>query len=423
MQPNEGEAGSAGEGTQADLNVALQALSGRAIVDPREAEELSTIVHRLCSRSPIDFRLLESVLGLMQGIDSLEAFQVLAARTVPRLADLFDAEFQSSGPPDRQDVLLFLLKILGLYQSEAAPSRIALAARHPSWENHPLWPVLFATFDAPHPRRRDLAEALRDPLPTGLAGAAFLDLATGMARSGELVFHPFDSPAGRALLRAWLGSETRGDLAVAAAGALPYVGGPERDELLGLGLAHSSTRVRLEAAHAAARLGREEGLARLAELCLDLGTSMAARLYLQELGHEDSIPPAARHPDFEAAAHMADWLAHPLEFGRPPDELVQLDSRELLWPPSNDLRRLWLFHYRYRDLPPSSGHHDLPPAEGVGMVGSITASLRGETSPNMAPEDLYALHCCWELQVDQDPRAPSIRSIAAGRRLLGFGPP
>jgi hypothetical protein len=54
------------------------------------------------------------------------------------------------------------------------------------------------------------------------------------------------------------------------------------------------------------------------------------------------------------------------------------------------------------------------------MVGSITFSLFGETSPSMSPEDLYALHCCWELGVDDDPRAPAARSIAAGRALLGF---
>jgi len=38
----------------------------------------------------------------------------------------------------------------------------------------------------------------------------------------------------------------------------------------------------------------------------------------------------------------------------------------------------------------------------------------------MPPEDIYALHCCWELQQNGDPRAPEELSVAAGRKLLGF---
>ena len=54
------------------------------------------------------------------------------------------------------------------------------------------------------------------------------------------------------------------------------------------------------------------------------------------------------------------------------------------------------------------------------MVGSITFALVGETTPDMTPEDAYGVHCCWELEVNDDPRAPKKRSAKAGRKLLGI---
>jgi hypothetical protein len=378
---------------------------------------LAGAVEALAAGGEIDPGELEAALGLMQGIDSLEAFQILGARAVPAVTRIFDGGLGTI----RADLLMFVLKVLGLYQSEEAAARVARVAREEGWRDHPLWPVFFATFESPHPRRRQLAEALREPLPGGRAGAAFLEFATGMARGGELVFHPFDSDQGRAMLREWLGPGAGDDRAVPAAAALAHVGGPDRDELLKSAMGHGSSRVRLEAAYAAARLGRDEGVARLAALSLDVARSVAAREYLEELGRGDAVPMAAREPNFEAAAHLVDWLAHPLEYGRPPDELEALDSRELLWPPVNDLRRVWLFRYKYRELEPAGDHGDRPPAEGVGMVGSITAALHGQTGPGMDPVDLYALHCCWELMVEGDPRAPGGLSVEEGRRLLGLG--
>jgi len=52
------------------------------------------------------------------------------------------------------------------------------------------------------------------------------------------------------------------------------------------------------------------------------------------------------------------------------------------------------------------------------MTGSITFSLIDETSPGMPPDDIYALHCCWEMEVNEDPRAPTERSVEAGRALI-----
>jgi hypothetical protein len=121
-------------------------------------------------------------------------------------------------------------------------------------------------------------------------------------------------------------------------------------------------------------------------------------------------------------AQMCNWLMHPMEFGAAPDEITQYDTRVLDWPPTNDRRRLWLFRYRYA---PRDG---ADAAEGIGLVGSVTFALFGEVTAGLPAEDVYALHCCWELQTNGDPRAPEQRTAAAGRKILaeanpGFGVP
>ena len=64
------------------------------------------------------------------------------------------------------------------------------------------------------------------------------------------------------------------------------------------------------------------------------------------------------------------------------------------------------------------GEEGKGPDVGLGMVGSTTFALFGEATDDLPPEDVYGLHCCWELQSNQDPRAPEERSAAAGRAIL-----
>jgi hypothetical protein len=173
--------------------------------------------------------------------------------------------------------------------------------------------------------------------------------------------------------------------------------------------------VQLEAAWASAYRGGTAGLTFLARACEDPNQSLMARQYLEELGHADRIPAQALEPDFDALAQMCRWLGHPNEFGEPPTEIELYDAREIHWPPTDDERRVWLFKYTY------AGRGEAGADEvGLGMVGSITFALFGETTPDMAPEDAYGVHCCWELEVNDDPRAPKKRSAKAGRKLLGI---
>ena len=59
-----------------------------------------------------------------------------------------------------------------------------------------------------------------------------------------------------------------------------------------------------------------------------------------------------------------------------------------------------------------------PPRQVAAWVGSETFSLFGETTADLAPLEVYTLHCCRELKWNDDPRAPSEDSVEAGMLIL-----
>jgi hypothetical protein len=139
-------------------------------------------------------------------------------------------------------------------------------------------------------------------------------------------------------------------------------------------------------------LERSGGFEKLVELCNDVNLSSRAKDYLKELSREDLIPESSRLPEFQAKAEFAQWLAHPNELGRSPDELEIVDHRDLLWPTDGETKHLWLIKYRVKD---TTGlvHDDI----GVGLVGSTTFCLFSYQLEQRPPEDAYAIHCYWEM--------------------------
>jgi hypothetical protein len=407
-----------------DLAGCLEALGDYAVTTVDDAHALADAVARLpgpaCTAAApapdgsLPRTGLYRVIGLFQSVDSRAAFDVLRAEGVPRLLAAFDARF--SAPPGAEgnvEELLFLLKVVGMYQVEEVVDRIIAAARRPLGPSSYLWSVIFSVFDENHPQRVRLFQALRDPLPGGFLGVAYLDFANALLRTGHPSSHPFDTPDGRGRLRSFLTDPDEPARAHSAAGALAFIARPERDELLALAMDHPCGDVQLEAARAAAQLGSESALKFLVRACLELRWARVAAAHLKELGHGGRIPAEALSPDFQALAEMVEWLSHPREFGRAPDAVEIDDTRELVWPPTHDRRRLWLVRYRYEPDAPGGQAR-----EGVGIVGSLTFALFQEPTAELAPDDLYALYCCWELQVRGVAGAPARRSIAAGRAIL-----
>ena len=398
---------------------------------PPDAEALRDALDRLREEGEPDPAAIGSRLH-----DLTAKFQEAPDRAAPRrlrevalpaLVALYDARLPAAlaGEPDgyssERNDLLFVLKQFAGYGTAAGTDRVIAAARSALNDGF-LWQMVFGAYTGGHPERGRLIRELADDPPANFAGVTFLDLCNAAAREDDLpgdlpggAGHPFDTPAGRDRLRGYLadpGGESA-SYAVSAAAALPFL--TDADDLFALAADHPDPGVRLEGAWAAAKQDREQGWKRLRGFCLDPAHAAVAATYLEELGRPELIPEAAREPDFLAKAEMAGWLAHPQEFGRPPDALEQIDARELRWPPTDDVREVRLFRYRY-DADPEDSESE--PDEGLGMVGSVTFALFGETTADLSPEDAYGLHCAWELEMNEDPRAPKQRTAAAGRKLL-----
>jgi hypothetical protein len=399
-----------------DLYEELNDLGEFEITSLADAEAL---VHGLAEfvKRPIDddetFSAFSELTRLFQSVSSAEAFRYLAVRGIPLLIEAYDARLVNSS--EHESDLLFALKILARYGTVEGLERVVDAAFNVALHDGYLWGVIFEQLGDSDPAIPDLIGRLSNPLPDGFACIAFLDWVNRLAREDVITSHPMNIPDGTDRLRKWLASSNPDDFSFAhsATAAIPFIADPQRSELLALAMDHADIGVQMEAAWASARLGSDAGAKFLARLCLDRNLSVKAKAYLEDLGRKDSIPEEAEEPDFAAMAEMCNWLSHPQEFGRPPDEIELYDSRELFWPPTNDWRPLWLFKYRYR----ATEDHESDEL-GVGMSGSITFALFDETNADMPPEDIYALHCCWELEATDDPRAPVERSIEAGRQMI-----
>jgi hypothetical protein len=334
----------------------------------------------------------------------------------PRVADSEDRVAEES----RADAHLFLVKILTMYQQRGDASLIVKAARDPRMPKAYLWSVIFEIAAERHPDAVAICEGLRDPLPEGFLGVAYLDFANALAIKELIVRHPFDSDIGIARLVVYLAARDP-DLygyAVSATTSIPFVNVSARETLLMSADQHPDALVRLEAAWAFAKTGSELGRRRLAQLCLNPHYSQRAVHYLEELGLGEHIPSRARAADFRAMAEMCSWLMHPNECGRPPDEITQYDTRELNWPPTGDRRRFWLFKFRYEPQVT-----DDQADEGIGLVGSTTFVLFGDSTVDLPPEDVYGLHCCWELQSQKDAGAPEKLEAAFGTQMLAAANP
>ena len=397
-----------------DLRAVLNPVDDDPVTTRAEAEAVCKVAQRAATTSvrPSAISPLHRVVAFFQQVKSREAFEVLRDQGLPTLRLCVSDAL--AGNNAKESDLEFILKVLAMYQQAEDVELIASAARKAGEEAGYMWSVILGQFDAEHACSRLLVDALRDPLPKGFLGIAYLDMANGLVIGGVVDRHPFDTEDGHGRLMEWLSDQNTDHISYAhsATVAIPFVAADHRDALFQLALAHPAAQVRMEAAWAQAKLGDEAGTKRLRELCLDPSFSATAQRYLTELGHEDWIPESALEANFRAIAEMANWLTHPSEMGRPPDSIELFDTRELHWPPTNDTRRLWLVKYTYQK------EGDSAPDVGVGMVGSVTFALFGEATADLSAEDLYGLHCAWELECNRDERAPAKRTPQSGRLLL-----
>jgi hypothetical protein len=337
-----------------------------------------------------------AVARLFQEIEDAEcaAIPVLCEQGIPLLVTIFD-QVHALGRDEDVDCLLFVLKILAMYPTTAGTFKIIEAANKPIKPEGYMWSVILANFGAGHPEAELLFRTLSNPLPTGFVAVSLLDAANACLLAEAVFAHPFDSKEGKERLKSWLTQTDpeKFSYAHSATAALPFISNPERDALLDHAMQHSDRGVQMEAAWAAAKLGREEGFRRLTAQCLSIHNSRKAKHYLVELNREDLIPAKANAPDFSALAEFSEWLAHPNELGRVADCLEIVDHRELPWPPGREPKPFWLIRFVARGESVLDADD-----EGCGLVGSITFSMFSYNLHERPPEDGYAIHCYWEMQ-------------------------
>lgn len=352
---------------------------------------------------------LHTAIVLMQQVGSAAARDTFIQHGLPRLRKLVRERL--SNP--KVEHAMFALKLIGFYRQPEDVELFVTAIRAPLEPDSFWWQPALYGFTEDNPCTRLLVDRLSDPLPTEFVRIVFLDKCNALAVSGHLKEHPFAAPHGIAALESCLldQNEERFSHAVSACTALPFLRPEDRDRLLKLASEHPDAHVRIETAWVSAKIGNPAGLNALIEFARDARYSSRATAYMKELGLESHIPAEVMEPDFVARAEMSQWLAHPSEMGRPPDDLTLVDSRELNWPPCGDRRRLWVFRYRYED-----GNDG--PDEGYCMTGSVTWAMFGRNTLDLTIEDVYGLHCAWELMQAESSEAPKEMDPAAGRKIL-----
>jgi hypothetical protein len=383
-----------------DIHAELEKL-GETVVKTRAdgqavCDAILDVLAKRCAPEQEGNCYLSELADLCQEVEGAEcgAFPVIAGKGMPLLKQLTEQALNWPGTVKPGNVLL-AVKVLSLFGAEGCVDltvRLVRKRFHPTdW----MWTMVFKMFQDGHPLAPVLFAALTRPLPDGFLGLCLLDTANQFLIAGGKALHPFDSEEGITKLSAWLAVPESGDssYAVSAAVALAFLSHPEGNRLLRTASMHPSANVRLEAAWAEAKLDRDGGFASLVRLCMDLHLAVRARRYLEELGRGDLAPDEMSDPDFHAQAEFMDWISHPNELGRPPDEMHILDRRTLDWPPEFTPAAVWLLVWIARDPDGLK-----PDQKGVGMTGTRTWCFFAHDLEQRPPEDIYALHCCRELE-------------------------
>ena len=403
--------------SKGDLREALRSLDASSIKKKKDALAVINALKTISFKSEQkEFQFsspVHTLVAFFQQVESQEAFTAFKEDGLPELRRLLKDGLKF--PEYREDELMFIMKILAMYHQEQDVNLIIDVALSGFNSDGYMWSVIFGVFDKDHEHWKALIDGFKDKLPNGFVCIAYLDFVNGHAIEGRITKHPFDSDKGMEKLKFWLSDKNEENYSYAHSStvALPFLNEVNRTILWKLARQHPDIGVRIESAWATAKVGNLDGIKELKEWALDVNYSTIAIQYLKELGYETEIPAEALKDDFKAMAEMVNWLSHPNEFGRPPSKIELYDTRTLFWPPTNDQRTVWLFKYTYTPQE-ADGELDV----GIAMTGSVTFALFGEATDKLSPEEAYGLHCAWELEMNEDSRAPKERSPQSGLQIL-----
>ena len=383
-----------------DLVAELDDLDDYTIKSKRDAQAICKALEAVDQKAAGKRKRGESPLyklaGLFQDVEGgSDACHHLRDHGIPVLLKLARKARTEEGFDESN--FLFVLKMLAAYGTTEGADLVIEVARSGYANDRYLWFVVLGMFSAEHPEARRVFTALSNPLPDKFLAVSLLDASNRLWLEGGEMRHPFDSDQGVTRLEKWLRDPEpeHFSYAISATAALPFIQHSRQNELFEIAGDHPDVGVQLETAWALAKLERPNGLEKLVELCKKVNHSSRAKSYLKELGREDMIPRESQQPDFEAKAEFAQWLAHPNELARFPDELEIIDQRDLRWPTDGKVSHFWLIKFRAKDATGLAIDQ-----MDVGFVGNgIWCHFTYELAQRH-PEDAYAIHCYWQLAGD-----------------------
>lgn len=338
------------------------------------------------------FNTLYSMIDLFEEVEGEEAFDELLQNGLPILRKILKENW--AGDSEATDVVRQILSVLVIFRQVEDVPVIVEAVKQPI-DPDGYWGSFFGAIDQHHPAWQPICDLFKESMPVDNISISFLERVVELTKDASLTEHPFNSKAGYEIMKRWLENPDKDMFpeAHASAQSLPYIDEPWRSELISIALKHHDHNVRVAASWAEAMIGRQAGLDRLADYCMDVNYSDYAIELLNELGRTDIITKEAFEPDFQAMAEFSQWLAHPLELGVPPDKLEIIDKRRLAWPPEFKEKPFWVIRYTLHDKT-GEGKDDI----GVGLVGSSTWCFFDDEMIDFSPEDVYAKHCFWEME-------------------------
>jgi hypothetical protein len=88
----------------------------------------------------------------------------------------------------------------------------------------------------------------------------------------------------------------------------------------------------------------------------------------------------------QSEQEMAEWLAHPMEFGETPVEINEIHQEVTPWPLFDEQVSLSFHRYKMKDG-----------FSSIGMTGPITWSFLGDVLSGFSIEDLKRLYAGWHI--------------------------
>lgn len=335
--------------------------------------------------------------GLFQKASTKEVAQCLNDKGIPLLTDILSLkkskQYETKSISDCETMIL---KMFALYKNPAGLNRLSEYVNSDFKNEDFLWSVILNIISKKEEKYNLIIKGLKGKIPTGFLGISYLDMCNAIAIETSTFKHPFNSAGGFAFLEKTVnnsGPENESYI-ISVTTSIPFLSKEYQEKLFDLVSSHKNAEVRIEAAWAGAKIGNDKAIGKLVDFSKDYRYSSKAVDYLKELNLEAKVPGETQHPDFKALSEMCSWLSHPNEFGSYPDHAEVFYKKSLYWPPTKDVRTIYLVKYLYKNH-----KDDGSDQQGIGLVGSVTFSLFGpDDMLTLKPIEVLALHCNWELE-------------------------